>query len=52
MSAFVKISINSENGDLWEYEVCVGADDVHIIVENVENVLKESVHESRFKRVV
>ena len=52
MSVFVKISVNSEQGELWIYEVCVGADDVHIIAENVENVLKESVHESRFKRLV
>lgn len=52
MSVFVKITVNSELGDLYEYEVCVGADDVYIIAENVENVLKESVHESRFKRVV
>ena len=52
MSVFVKITVNSERGDLWEYEVCVGADDIHIIAENVENALKESVHEFRFKRLV
>ena len=52
MSVFVKISINSELEDMYEYEVCVGADDVAMIAEVVETTLKAWVHKSRFKRLV
>ena len=51
MSVCVNICINSEQGDLWEYEINVGADSVIHIARMIELLLSENFHESRIKRV-